>query len=56
MVKVGIRAYHMHNFHITIVIKLVSRWLYLRHYMDDGVGHHCSGVRLEKIKYLVLKY
>jgi hypothetical protein len=24
--------------------------------MDDNVGHHCSGVRLEKVEYLVKKY
>jgi hypothetical protein len=24
--------------------------------MDDSVGHHCSRVRLEKVKYLVQKY
>jgi hypothetical protein len=51
--KVGIRACHMQNFHITIVIKLVSRWHHLRHCMDDSVGHRYSGVRLEKVKYLV---
>jgi hypothetical protein len=28
----------------------------LRHYMDDSVEHHCSGVRLKRVKYLVQKY
>jgi hypothetical protein len=56
MVKVGIRACQTQNFHITIVIKLVSRWHHLRHGMDDSVGHHYSGVRMEKVKYLVQKY
>jgi hypothetical protein len=43
----------MQNFHITIVIKLVSKLHCLKHYMDDSVEHHCSRARLEKIKYLV---
>jgi hypothetical protein len=51
--KVGIRACHMQNSHITIVIKLVSKWHHLRHCMDDNVEHRCSGVRLERVKYLV---
>jgi hypothetical protein len=42
----------MQNFHIIIVIKLVSRWIYLKHCMDDSVERRCSGVRLEKVKYL----
>jgi hypothetical protein len=49
-------AYHTHNFHITIAIKPVSRWPHLRHCMDDNVGHHCSGVRLEKVRYSDQKY
>jgi hypothetical protein len=56
MGKVGIRACHMQNFHITIVFKLVSKWRHLRHYMDENVGHHCSGVRLEKVRYLDRMY
>jgi hypothetical protein len=46
----------MQNFHITIVIKLVSKWHLLRPYMDDNVGHRCSGVRLEKVRYLDQKF
>jgi hypothetical protein len=42
-----------YNFHITIVIKLVSKWHCLRHSMDDNVEHHCSRVRLESVMYLV---
>jgi hypothetical protein len=38
----------MRNFHITTIIKLVSRWLRSRHCMDDSVECHCFGVRLEK--------
>jgi hypothetical protein len=56
MGKVRTRAYHMQNFHITIAIKLVSKWHRLRHYMDDSVEHRCSGVRLGRVKYLVQKY
>jgi hypothetical protein len=40
------------NFHITIVIKLVSKWHLLRPYMDDSVEYRCSRVGLEKVKYL----
>jgi hypothetical protein len=51
--RVGIRAYHTQNFHITIVIKLVSNWHRLRHCMDDSVEHHFSRVRLGRVKYFV---
>jgi transposase InsO family protein len=44
------------NFHITIAIKPVSRWPHLRHCMDDNAGHHCSRVRLEKVRYLDQRY
>jgi hypothetical protein len=54
--KVGTRAYHTQNSHTTIVIKLVSKWCHLRHCTGDSVEHRCSGVRLEKVKYLVQKY
>jgi hypothetical protein len=50
MGKVGIRTCHTQNFHITIVIKLVSKWHCFKHYMDDSVEHHYSRVRLEKVK------
>jgi transposase InsO family protein len=56
MEKVGTRAYHMQNFHKTIAIKPVPRWLHLKHCMDDNLGHHCSRVRLEKVRYLDQKY
>jgi hypothetical protein len=46
----------MRNFNTTTFIKLVSRWLHSRHGMDDSVEHHYSGVRLEKVRYLVQKY
>jgi hypothetical protein len=46
----------MQNFHITIVIKLVSKWHRLRHCMDDSVENHYSGIKLERVKYLVQKY
>jgi hypothetical protein len=35
-----------------IAIKPVLRWPHSRHCMDDNVGHCCSGVRLEKVRYL----
>jgi IS30 family transposase len=38
--KVGTRVYHMQNSRTTIVIKLVSRWLHMRPYMDDSAEHH----------------
>jgi transposase InsO family protein len=56
MRKIMIRACHMQNFYIIIVIKLVSKWHHLRHCMDDSVEHRCSRVRLERVKYLVQKY
>jgi hypothetical protein len=54
--QVGIRACHTQNFHMTIVIKLVSKWHHLRYCMDDSVEHRCFGVKLERVKYLVQKY
>jgi hypothetical protein len=54
--KVGTRARHTQNCHTTIVIKLVSKWHCLRHCLGDSEEHRCSGVKLEKVKYLVLKY
>jgi hypothetical protein len=56
MGNVGIRACHTQNFHITIVIKLVSKGYHLGHCMDNSVEHRCSGVRLKRVKYLVQKY
>jgi transposase InsO family protein len=56
MERAGTRAYHTQNFHITIAIKPVSRWPHSRHCMDDNVGHRCSRVRLEKVRYLDQKY
>jgi hypothetical protein len=52
MGNVGIRTCHTQNFHITIVIKLVSKWHRLKHNMDDSVEHHYSRVKLERVKYL----
>jgi hypothetical protein len=46
----------MQNFYITTIIRQVSKWLRLRHCMDDHVEARCSGVRLEKVKYLVQNY
>jgi hypothetical protein len=40
------------EFHTTTAIKLVSRWLRMKHYMDDSAELHCSRVKLEKAKYL----
>jgi hypothetical protein len=50
MGKVGTRAYHTQNSHTTIVIKLVSRWLHMKLYMDGSAEPRCSGVKLEKAK------
>jgi transposase InsO family protein len=50
------RVYPTQNSHTTTVIKLVSKCLRLRHYMDDNVEHRCSGVKLEKVRYFVQKY
>jgi transposase InsO family protein len=44
------------KFHTTIAIKLVLRCLYSRHCMDNSVEHHCSGVKLAKVRYLVPMY
>jgi hypothetical protein len=46
----------MQNFHIIIVIKLVSKYHHLRHCLDNSVEYRCSRVRLERVKYLVQKY
>jgi hypothetical protein len=46
----------MLNSHTTIDIKLVSRWLRMKHYMDDSAELYCSGVKLEKAKSLDQKY
>jgi hypothetical protein len=32
------------------------KWPHSRHCMDDNVGHRCSGVRLEKVRYSDQKY
>jgi hypothetical protein len=56
MGRVGIRARLTQNSHITIVIKLVSKWHCLRHCMDDNVEPRYSRVRLERVKCLVQKY
>jgi hypothetical protein len=56
MGKVGTRVCHTHNSHTTIVIKLVSRWLCMKHYIDDSAEQHYSGVKLEKAKSLDQKY
>jgi hypothetical protein len=45
--KVGTRACRTQNSHTTIVIKLVSRWLHMKLYMDDSAEPHCSRVKRE---------
>jgi transposase InsO family protein len=50
------RACHTQNSHTTIVIKLVSRWLHMKRYMDDSVEPRCSGVKPEKAKSSDRKY
>jgi transposase InsO family protein len=47
------KSSHMLNFHITMAIKLVSKWHHLRHCMDDSVEYCYFGVKLERVKYLV---
>jgi transposase InsO family protein len=54
--KVGTRVYLMQNSHTTIVIKLVSRWLHMKCFMDTSAEPHCSGVKLEKVKFSDQKY
>jgi hypothetical protein len=44
------RAYHTQNSCTTIAIKLVSRWLHMKLYMDGSGEPRCSGVKLEKAK------
>jgi hypothetical protein len=41
---------HTQNSHTTIVIKLVSRWLHTKLYMDGSAEPRCSGVKPEKAK------
>jgi transposase InsO family protein len=54
--KVGTRGCHTQNSHTTIVIKLVSRWLHMKRYIDASAEPHCSGVKLEKVKFSDQKY
>jgi transposase InsO family protein len=44
------------KFSYNIAIKPVSRWPHLRHCTDGNARHHCSRVRLEKVRYLGQKY
>jgi transposase InsO family protein len=54
--KVGTRACRMHNSPTIIIIKLVSRWLHMKHYTDASAEPHYSGVKLEKVKFSDQKY
>jgi hypothetical protein len=54
--KVGTRACHTQNSHTTIVIKLVSRWLHMKLYMDGSAEPRGSGVKPEKAKSSDWKY
>jgi transposase InsO family protein len=54
--KVGTRSCRMQNSPTIIVIKLVSRWLHMKHYTDASAEPHYFGVRLEKVKLLDQKY
>jgi hypothetical protein len=56
MGKARTRACHMENSNTAIVIKLVSRWLHMKRYMDDSAEPHCSGVKPEKAKSSDQKY
>jgi hypothetical protein len=40
----------------TIAIRLASRWLHMKLYMDGSAEPHCSRVKLEKDKSLDRKY
>jgi hypothetical protein len=44
------------EFSSTIVIKLVSRWLHMKLYMDGSAKPRCSGVKPEKVKSSDRKY
>jgi hypothetical protein len=33
----------------TTVIKLVSRWPHLKHYMGESIERYCTGARQEKL-------
>jgi hypothetical protein len=50
------KSLHTQNSHTTIVIKLVSRWLRMKLYMDDSAEPHCSRVKSEKAKSSDQKY
>jgi hypothetical protein len=54
--KVGTRACHTQNSHTTIVIKLVSRWLHMKRYMDASAEPLYSGVKLVKVKFSNQRY
>jgi hypothetical protein len=48
MVEAGIKVCPMQNFHITTVIKQVSKWHRLKHSTDESVEHRFIGIRPEK--------
>jgi hypothetical protein len=54
--KSGTRAYLTQNSHTTIVIKLVSRWLHMKHYTNPSAEPHYSRVKAEKVKFSDQKY
>jgi hypothetical protein len=54
--EIGIRVCHMLNSRTTIAIRLASRWLRMKLYMDDCAEPRCSGVKLEKAKSSDRKY
>jgi hypothetical protein len=54
--KVGIRVYHTPNSHTIIVIRLASRWLRMKLYLDGSAEPRYSRVKPEKAKYSDRKY
>jgi hypothetical protein len=56
MEKVGTRVCPMQGSRTTTATKPVARWHHTMLYMDDSAELHCSGVQLEKVRYLDQKY
>jgi hypothetical protein len=53
MEEVGIGVCHIQNSLITIAIRVVLKWLLLKHYTEESAGHHSTRVRWEKVNFLV---
>jgi hypothetical protein len=49
---VGIKVHHTQSLLTTIATKPASRWPLLKPYTGESVGHHYTGIRQERVKFL----